>query len=214
MRRCCERVFGATAGFAMLAVAGIADAQQEGWYAGAAVGVTKADVSQSLWRDGPALSDTKLDNLSYGWQLYGGYRLHRHLGLEVGAHGYGETVFTARSTGIDTIWNQGVAEGRTEIRGMSMAVVAWFPGDERSLQYYGKAGILFFDTVAKYDSTINDINRLNDDGGLPLFALGLQRRIWGRWSARAEWQFTQTTIAGRDTVGIHFLSLGLMHPLP
>lgn len=201
-------------GLLLAIVACAAHAQEEGWYAGAAFGVTDVGVSESLWRDSNLITDVDLDTRGFGWQAYAGYRLHRHFGIEVGAHGYGDTDFSANSTATNSIWNPGALHGRTEVRGMSVALMAIWPGDERPWQYYGKAGMLFFNSAAKYDSTINDVNHANDDGGLPLFALGVQRRMWGRWSARAEWQYTMATIASRQTVDIHFLSLGLMHPLP
>lgn len=167
-------------------------------------------VSEAFWRDS-SVDTNSLDTEGIAYQLQAGYRLQRHLALEAAYMGFGDTEFTGDSNGINSIWNDGRVVGRTKVSGLSFAGVALWPGGDARLQLYAKGGMLFWDSSARYDSTINDINSINDDGVSPMVAAGLQWRVWRGWRVRAEWLYSQVTIANRDKPDVNFISLGLMH---
>lgn len=200
---------------AMLAAAGggaAHAAEPQGWYIGAGLGMSDVDLSESLWRDA-SVTEGSLDTGDVGYQVWGGYRLHPYFAIEGGAIDLGETVFSGRSNGVGTIWNTGVITGRTRVRGMTIQAAAFWPARGR-LQAYAKGGMLFWSTAAIYDSTINDINRFNDNGGTPTGALGVQWRAWRGWWLRGEYQYVNVTFSGRQTVNASLATLGVMHYLP
>lgn len=211
----CESVRRARVVAFFMLLAGIAfdvAAQEQGWYVGAAVGVSEVDISESFWRDA-SVSNSSLDTGDFGYQAWGGYRLHPNFAIEGGVIDLGETVFRGRSDGVGSIWNPGPVEGRTRVRGMIVQAAVLWPGHGR-LQAYAKGGMLFWSTSATYDSTINDINHFNDNGGTPTGGLGVQWRAWRGWWLRGEWQYANVTISSRQTVNASLASIGVMYYLP
>lgn len=197
----------------MLAAGAVAHAAEpEGWYVGAGFGMSEVDLSESLWSDA-SVTEASLDTGDFGYQVWAGYRLHPYFAIEGGAIDLGETIFRARSSGTGSIWNPGPITGRTRVRGMTIQAAAFWPAQGR-LQGYAKGGMLFWSTAAHYDSTINDINRFNDNGGTPTGALGVQWRAWRGWWLRGEYQYMNITFAGRQTVNASLAMLGVMHYLP
>ncbi|MDX9741304.1 MAG: outer membrane beta-barrel protein [Gammaproteobacteria bacterium] len=199
----------------MLAAATLVDvavAEERGWYVGAAVGMSEVDVSESLWRDA-SVTEASLDAGDFGYQAWGGYRLHPHFAIEGGLIDLGEAIFSGRSSGDGSIWELGPIEGRARVRGMTVQAAAFWPARGR-LQAYAKGGILLWSTSASYSATINDINRFNDNGGTPTGGLGVQWRAWRGWWLRGEWQYLNVTFAGRQSVNASLASIGVLHYLP
>jgi hypothetical protein len=187
-------------------------AEEQGWYVGASFGVSEVDLSESFWRD-DLVSDTSLDTGDFGYQVWGGYRLHPNFAIEGGLIDFGETLFRGRAAdGEGSIWTPGRIEGRTRARGVAIQAAVLWPARGR-LQAYAKGGMLFWSTSATYDSTINDINHFNDNGGSFTGGVGVQWRAWRGWWLRGEWQYATVTFSSRQTVDASLANIGVMHYL-
>lgn len=187
-------------------------AEESGWYAGIGLGASYADLPESFWTDGSITSpDTK--NLGPGFEIFGGYRLHRHVALEMTYLRLGNAEFTGDSSGAISIWNAGPVEGRVEIDGILLQGVGLWPVADSTLAFYLKGGLFMWDTVATFDSTINEINRFSDDGVDLIGGVGAEARLWGDWHLRGEIEYTTVTVANREIVPVGFAAIGLMYPL-
>lgn len=187
-------------------------AQQPGWYVGGGAGISVTDLDEDFWSDN-SVTSSELDNSGIGYNLYSGYRLHRHFALEVGYQRFADTEFTGFSNGLSSIWVEGSIEGRTELQGITIQAVGLLPLFEGSLELFLKGGMFLWDTLAYYSETINDIHRFNDDGGSLIGGVGAEMRMWGDWRLRGEVQITTVIFANRETVPAGIATIGLVHSL-
>lgn len=189
-----------------------ASGQEAGWYAGLDAGVSDVGVSADFWLDGDR-SSGEVDTVGPMFQLSVGYRWNRYLAAEVTYLRVGETVFRGETDGFNSRWNAGSMEGKTRIEGYHVQAVARWPWGSR-FALYAKGGLLFWDTTTLYDSTINDVNRFNDDGVNPIVGAGMDIRLWRDWRLRAEYQYSIVNLEQRNSVDVHLATLGVMHPFP
>lgn len=201
-------------GFALmtgLAVTARAE-QQTGWYVGADAGMGTVDVDEGFWTDS-SVTNARIDKSGLAYHLYAGYRLHRHFALEVGYLTVADTVFNGNSNGAGSIWNAGPVRGRTEIHGLTMQGLGLWPLERLNLTLFVKGGLFMWDSLSLYRSTINDINRFNDDGGSLIGGMGAELKVWGGWRVRGGADVTAVGLANREMVTTTIATIGVMHPL-
>jgi hypothetical protein len=187
-------------------------AQEHGWYVGGGAGFSVTDLDEGFWSD-DSVTSSEIDNSGIGFNLYGGYRMHRHFALEVGYLRFADTEFTGFSNGLSSIWIEGPIEGHAELQGITMQAVGLWPLFEGDLELFIKGGMFMWDTLAYYSETINDIHRFNDDGGTLIGGMGAEVRVWGEWRLRGEMQLTSVIFANRETVPAGIATIGLVHSL-
>ena len=185
---------------------------KEGWYLGADAGWSHVDIPPAFWIDSPGTTGSVQDS-GVGYQFYGGYQLQKHFALEVGFVRAAGTRFSGFTDGVNSRWNAGPISGTSSVSGLRTSAVGIWPTG-LGLQFYTKVGVLFFDTTTFYHRTINGIDRFNDDGGSGIVSLGLQSPPWHGWSLRGEWQYTAVHLEKRVNSAVHFLTLGVIHPIP
>ena len=106
--------------FATLAVAPLADAAEERWYAGA--GVMESDLGFEV-----------LDHSATGWQVFGGYRFTRYMAAEVGYLDTGDAEETIEGT-----------EVTLNATGTHASVIAQWPIGE-TFALHARAGMIDWD---------------------------------------------------------------------
>lgn len=189
-----------------------AHAEETGWYVGAGAGSSLVDIDEGFWSDS-SITASDIETSGAGFQLYAGYRLHRHFALEVGYMHLTDTVFSGASNGVSSIWDAGPVEGRTEVDGISIQGLALWPLDSLNLALFLKGGVFMWDSLARYNETINDIHRFNDDGGSLIGGMGAEVKVWGDWRLRGSVDVTAVGIANREVVTAAIATMGVMHPL-
>lgn len=197
--------------------AAMASAQQPsawaGWYVGLDAGYSDIDLSVDFWLDSDR-SSGEIDTAGLGFQAYAGYRFNRHLALEGGYLRAGETMFRGVTDGFNSRWVAGDMEGRTKVQGFNLQAVGLWPIGESNVALFARGGLLFWDTTTYYETTINDINRFNDDGVSPIVGLGAEMMLWRKWRVRAGWQYSIVHLEKRIDVDMHMATLGVTRFLP
>lgn len=189
-----------------------AHAEETGWYVGADAGIGMADVDEAFWTDS-SITNASIDKSGAAFHLYAGYRLQRHIALEVGYLNFADTVFNGNSNGAGSIWPAGPVEGRTEIRGLTIQGLGLLPLDRLNLTLFVKGGFFMWDSRIVYSATINDINRFNDDGGSLIGGAGAELKVWRDWRIRGGVELTAAGLANREIVTAATATIGVMHPL-
>lgn len=105
-------------------------------------------------------------------------------------------------------------EGLTKIQGFNTQALLLWPLGESGVTLHARGGLLFWDTTTYYDSTINDIDRFNDDGVSPIIGLGADMLLWRKWRLRAGWQYSIVNLEERVEVDMHMATLGVARFLP
>ncbi len=194
-------------------ISGNLQAQEPGWYAGLDAGMTQLDIKESFWSDSSILSST-LENTGSGFHVYGGYRINRYFGLEVGYLHPANTDFVGQSNGVGTIWQVGPVHGITRIDGFMAEGVGFIPSGISRLNFYLKGGLFFSNTLTVHRATINEIDRFHDDGITLIGGGGIQLRVWREWYLRGETQYTVVPLENKQTLGLSYVTIGVMHPIP
>lgn len=195
------------------AAAAAAQSEWAGWYLGLDVGYSDVDLTTNFWIDSDR-STGEIDTQGLGFQVFAGYRLGRHLAIEGGYLRAGETVFRGQTDGFNSRWRAGAMEGVTKIQGFSTQALALWPLWQSRVTLHVRGGLLFWDTTTHYDSTINDINRFNDDGVSPIVGLGADVLLWRKWRLRAGWQYSIVNLEDRFEANMHMATLGVTRFLP
>lgn len=196
----------------LLSHAVAASAQERGWYVGAGAGASVTDLDEDFWRD-DSITSSSFDKSGLGFQVYGGYRLHRYVALEVGYLHFANSVYSGASNGRGSIWVEGPIEGRTEIEGMTMQAVGLWPLFDGRFELYLRGGLFMWDTLANYSATINDIHRFNADGSSLIGGVGADMRVWGNWRIRGGMELTSVNFSNRETALAAMATLGMRYPL-
>ena len=186
--------------------------QEMGWYGGLGAGQSTVDIDEAFWTDSSIL-DSTLGKQGTSFHAYGGYMLNRHFGVEVGYLHTANTEFRGQSNGVGTIWQAGPVEGITRIDGFMLQGVGLLPSGISRLKFYLKGGLFFSNTLTVHNFTINQIDRFHDDGVTLIGGGGIQLRVWHNWHLRGEAQYTVVPLENKQTVGVSYVTIGLMHPI-
>lgn len=191
---------------------GPAHADRDPWYLTAAAGYSDVGISSGFWLDSDRATGST-DTGGLALQAGAGYRFSRHLAAETSFLMAGETTFRGQTDGFNSRWNAGEMKGRTKVQGVAIQAVGFWPLRGARISLYAQGGLFFWDTTTYYDSTINDINRFNDDGLSPIGGLGAEMRLGQKWGVRGGWQYTAAHFEKRVSVGIHMGTIGLVRIL-
>ncbi len=184
----------------MLAGPSLAAGEEHRFLAGASYGLAKLTHGAASIDDG-SLSGVRVDDSDTAWKLFAGYRLDRHLTVELGLVDLandvdGETTFNGTSDGGGKLFAAGpVSVDIDDPRALYAALSAGFPLGER-LRAMAKLGV---QTWRADVSTIDSAGASSrDESGTDLLVgLGLELGIGGRYRVRVEWE-RFADIAGDD----------------
>jgi OOP family OmpA-OmpF porin len=141
--------------FGLLAIAVItspfAAAENSGWYAGANIGRSRADIDDGriisgLQRAGVATTSFSDDNRDVGFKLFGGYQLNKNFALEGGYFDLGKFGFTANTA------PPGSLTGEFKFRGVNLDAVGILPLHEK-FSLFGRVGMQYAQTRDSFSST-------------------------------------------------------------
>lgn len=174
------------------------------WYGGVGAGLSKVDTRVADWNDG-SISEGKVDNSGFSYNVFAGYGFTRHLGFEFNYWRIADTDFHGTSVAIrPSVWIPGPVQGVTRAQGISFEGMLDLPLGQR-FSVFAKGGLFAWDTVIRYYPTVtsqitlenNQITNINDSGVQPIFDAGVNLR-WSRtWGLRASW--TQTWVGFAKT---------------
>ncbi len=150
------------------------------FYAGAAVGASSIDESESFEDEGERVTFT-IDDSDTGFKIFGGYSFTPNIAVEGSYVNLGE--FQADATGILS----GTATGSAEADGYTVEAVGTLPlGNNFSV--YGKVGAFIWDSETSLTFLGENIDS-SDDGTDETYGLGLAYAFPGtRFGLQGEWQ--------------------------
>jgi len=192
-----------------------AAAQQNAWYAGAAAGVSRVDMTTSDWNNA-TLIDEDLNTQASAYKLTAGYHFLTHLAGELEYLHFGDVKFTAYETGAaPSIWQTGDVYGKAESQGVSVTGVASWPSAKR-FAVFARGGILYWNTTMTSYPTLaggtlalSEEQVIHDDGVNFIYGAGAEMRVYRQWHMRLEWEHTTVGLAGTMERGVDFASLGV-----
>lgn len=178
------------AGIFMIAAAGTACAADSGFYLGGSVGQSRFHV------DSTGLTGS-VDKRDTGWNLFGGYQINRHFGVELGYVDLGRTSFNGTlATAIPPFPAGTAVAAKTEATAWSLSLVVSAPFTQQ------------FSGYAKLGANYNDVETTATVGGASgsvsdhdtnyLFGLGLKYSFTPNAALRAGWERYRV---GSDAVG-------------
>lgn len=208
-----KKTSGALACAALTAVASpMAFADSPGWYGGASVGPSKANIdntriSSSLLSNGFSAVSIDDDRRSTGYKIFGGYQFHQNLALEGGYFDLGKFGFTANTV------PAGSLQGQIKLRGLNLDLVGTLPITDRFSALarvganYARASDSFSGTGAV---TVNDRTPRKRDTNLKL-GLGVQYAFSDSLAMRAEIERYRVNDAVGNKGDVDMVSVGLVY---
>lgn len=168
-------------------LAGQARAGDNNWYAGVALGQSKADLpSAAAWdavlATGGVTSTSTLDDKDTALGLFVGRSFSRNLAVELSYADFGETGYTSNIT----VPALGTLKVPFEGTSWGVSLVGSLPLNERfSLQ--AKLGYQFWDAKASVTVGGTTIDAGSDDGSDLMYGLGVKYDINDKFAVRAFW---------------------------
>lgn len=208
-----KKTSGALAWAALTAVVSpLAFADSTGWYGGASVGPSKANIdnariNSSLLANGFSAVSIADDGRSTGYKIFGGYQFHPNFALEGGYFDLGKFGFTA--TTVPT----GSLQGDTKLRGLNLDLVGTLPITDKFSALarvganYARAADTFSGTGAV---AVNDRNPRKRDTNLKL-GLGVQYAFSDALAMRAEVERYRVNDAVGNKGDVDMVSVGLVY---
>lgn len=173
---------------AALALAALPAAAQ--WYAGAAVGESRASFRDASTADqlidlGFLDASTGADRSGTMYRLYGGWRFHRYFSMELGYTDLGK--YRMRTT----VSPPGTLDTSIRTEGADLSLVGMYPVWDR-LQVLGRVGAYAARTRASFGGTgsvevIDGAGSQSRHSTNAVYGAGLVYDFNPRWSVRAEW---------------------------
>lgn len=195
-----------------LAFSGAAQAQASGWYAGAGIGWSSVDLSDSVLPvTGATASTLSKDEDDTGYKLFAGYRFNQNLAVEGSWTDLGKFSATRNVTAPAV----GSVTGNVKTNGWNVDVVGLLPL-QNNFTLYGKVGA-FFSTTKTSLSTSGavvlaagtDPNRKKSETNVK-WGLGAEYDFSKTTALRAEWERFENV--GDNRTGesdVDLLSVGL-----
>jgi OOP family OmpA-OmpF porin len=170
-----------------LTLSPIAGAIESGWYAGAGIGQSSAEIddqriTRSLLGSGFATTSMNEDERSAAGKIFGGYQFNRYVALEGGYFNLGKFGYTASTS------PAGSLSGDIKLQGMNLDVVGILPLTDR-FSAFGRIGVIHAQARDNFSSTglVNrplSSARKNDTGYK--FGAGVQYAFTDRLAVRGE----------------------------
>ncbi|SDO03554.1 OmpA-OmpF porin, OOP family [Rhodoferax sp. OV413] len=208
-----KKTSGALACAALTAVASpMALADSTGWYGGASVGPTRANIdneriSNSLLGNGFSAVAIDEDGRSTGYKIFGGYQFNRNFALEGGYFDLGKFGFNA------TTVPAGRLQGDIKLRGLNLDLVGTLPLTDK-FSALARVGANYARASDRFSGTgavaVNDPNPRKRDTNLKL-GLGVQYAFSDSLAMRAEVERYRVNDAVGNKGDVDMVSVGLVY---
>jgi OOP family OmpA-OmpF porin len=195
-----------------LTLSPIAGAIESGWYAGASIGQSGADVddqriTRSLLGSGFATTSMNEDERSAAGKIFGGYQFNRYVALEGGYFNLGKFGYTASTS------PAGSLSGDIRLQGLNLDVVGILPLTDR-FSAFGRVGVIHAQARDNFSSTglVNrpaSSPRQNDTGYK--FGAGLQYAFTDRLAVRGEVERYRINDAIGNKGDVDMATVGLVY---
>jgi OOP family OmpA-OmpF porin len=187
-------------------------AQNSGWYTGASIGQSSANIDDARISSallGSGFSSTAItdDDRDTAYKLYGGYQYNRYLSIEGGYFDLGQFGFTATTVPAGTL------TGTIRLRGLNLDLVGSLPMTER-FSAFARLGVNYAEAADTFSGTglVNVINPNPSKRQANLKAgLGLQYAFTDSLALRAELERYRINDAVGNKGDIDVASLGLVY---
>lgn len=179
-----------------------------GWYGGANVGQSSADIDdEKITRSllGAGFTTTDEDDSDSGYKLFGGYQYNRNFAVEGGFFDLGEFEYTA-SDGTGTL------SSNLEVKGINLDLVGIVPFTEK-FSGFGRVGANYAEVKNSFSGTgtVTAPSGSKDRDWNPKVGLGLQYDFNESWGMRAEVERYRIDDAVGNHGDIDLASLGLVY---
>lgn len=203
-----------TLGLAALVVivSPFAMADDSGWYVGASVGQSRANIddariSSGLLGGGFSKTSITDDDRDTGYKILGGYQFNRNFSLEGGYFDLGEFGFTATTVPVGTL------NGNIKLKGLSLDAVGTFPITEK-FSVMGRVGLNYAQARDSFTGT-GAVNVLNPNPSKRetnyKYGLGLQYALTDALGMRLEAERYRIDDAVGNKGDIDLISVGLIY---
>ncbi|GAC1377165.1 MAG: porin OmpA [Aquirhabdus sp.] len=189
-----------------------AQADKTGWYIGANVGQSRAEIDdqrikQDLQRQGFTTTSISDNERDIGYKLFGGYQFNQYFALEGGYFDLGQFDFTANT------FPTGTLNGDIRLRGLNVDAVGFLPFTER-FSAFGRVGVNYAD--ARDSFTGSGLVRVSDPNPKERafnykFGLGLQYELTQSLATRLEAERYRINDAVGNKGDIDLISIGLVY---
>lgn len=188
----------------------------DGWYGGAAAGMSTVHLTADDWNDG-TLSTAKIDNRNIALKAIAGYHISHELAVEISYIHLGNVNFSGFEPGnAPSIWLPGTVFGRATAQGVSLASVLAYPFFKDRFALFAKGGIFMWTSVMKSNPTLSGgtlalgtERDINDDSISWIYGAGAEVRAGKKWHVRLEWEQTTVRFAQTITRVVDLPSLGV-----
>lgn len=189
-----------------------AEAEDSGWYGGASVGQSRAEIDddrigRSLLASGFTAVSISDDDRDIGYKLFGGYQFNRIFSLEGGYFDLGKMGFTAVTT------PAGELQGSIRLKGLNFDAVGTLPLTEK-LSLLGRAGLNYAqakDSFSGSGPVIPTTSSAKEQDLNYKFGVGLQYDFTRAFAMRAEAERYRIDDAVGNKGDVDLLSLGMVY---
>lgn len=190
----------------------LAMAQDLGWYGGANIGRSAADIddpriTSGLAAGGLGTSSISDRDRSTGFKLYGGYQLHRNFALEGGYFDLGKFGYTANTIPTGTL------DGNIKLKGFNLDAVGILPITDR-FSALGRVGLNYAKASDSFTGTgaVNVTNPNPSKSGTNYkLGVGLQYAFTEALGMRAEVERYRVNDAVGNKGHVDLFSVGLVY---
>ena len=207
---------GTSSTLSLVALAVIASpfamADADGWYIGANVGQSQAEIDDAKIRRsllGGGFSSTTIsnDDSDTGYKVFGGYQINKNFAIEGGYFNLGEFGFKATTVPAGTL------NGRIEVQGLNLDVVGMLPITEK-FSAFGRAGVTYAESEDRFTGTglvsVADRNPSETEANYK-YGLGVQYDFTEALGMRVEAERYRINDAVGNDGDIDLVSLGLVY---
>ena len=189
----------------------LAVADDSGWYIGANVGQSTAEIDEdnitgNLEDGGFTVTDFSKDESDTGYKLFGGYQFNEHFALEGGYFDLGEFGYTA------TTLPAGTLSGNIAVSGLNIDAVGILPFTEK-FSAFGRIGLLYAKAEDFFEGTGAVIvldPEASESGASYKYGVGLQYDFTESFGMRLESERYRIDDAVGSDGDIDLLSLGVV----
>lgn len=188
------------------------NADDAGWYMGANIGQSTADIdneqiTDNLLEGGFSQIALENDDSDTGYKLFGGYQFNRHFAIESGYFDLGEFSYSA------TTMPAGTLDGQMKLKGFNVDVLGFIPFSEK-FSVFGRVGANYAEAKDRFSGT-GAVNVLSPhaeerDTNLKLGA-GVQYAFTDALALRIETERYRINDAVGNNGDIDLVSMGLVY---
>ena len=178
---------------------GTAEADDNKWYVGAAVGQSNtdykaSDLTSDLANLGWTISNASIDESGTAWKLYGGFQVTNWFALEAGYVDLGKVKTRYEATippnQIDALLNDTLSVHPYLGSGFTAAAVARWEFVPERWALAARAGLFVWESDTEVRVVSGGTGNVSgDDSGTDgLYGIGIEWRVTDRWSLTADWE--------------------------